>query len=82
MGNDSPYKIAGISAIRIKMFDGIVKTLGDVKHVPYLKRNLISLNTLDSKGYKDNGEDGALKVSKGALVVMKGQKRTVNLYVL
>ena len=53
------------------MFDGIASMLVDVKHVPDLKRNLISLSTLDSKGYKCTGEGGTLKVSKGVLVVMK-----------
>ena len=53
-----------------------------MKHVPDVKRNLISLSTFNSKGYKYTGEGGALKVSKGALVVMKGHKRTVNLYIL
>ena len=47
-----------------------------------LKRNLISLSTLDSKGYKYTGGGGALKASKCALIVMKGQKRTTNLYIL
>ena len=53
-----------------------------MKHIPNLKRNLILLSALNSKRYKYTGEGGALKVSKGALVVMKGQKRTANLYVL
>ena len=64
------------------MFNGIVRALRDVKHVPNLKMNLISLSTLDSKGYKYTGECGALKVSKGTLVVMKRHKRTTNLYIL
>ena len=63
MGNDASWKIIGVGTIRIKIFDGIVKTLGDVKHVPYLKRSLISLSTLDLKWYKYTGEGGALKVS-------------------
>jgi hypothetical protein len=53
------------------MFDGIVRTLIDVRHVPKLKKNLISLGVLDSRGYKFAGQGGALKVSKGILVVMK-----------
>ena len=63
MGNDASWKIIGVGTIRIKMFDGIVKMLGDVKHIPYLKRSLISLSTLDLKWYKYSGEGGALKVS-------------------
>ena len=80
MGNDSPCKIPGISKVIIKMLDGVA--LGDVKHNLDLKGNLISLGDLDSKEYKYTLEGGALKVSKNALIVMKGQKRTANLYVL
>ncbi|KAL6347533.1 hypothetical protein AAG906_026057 [Vitis piasezkii] len=82
IGNNASCKIAGIGTVIIKMFDGVVRTLGDVKHVSDVKRNLISLSTLDSKEYKYIGEDGVLKVSKGVLVVMKGQKRFAKLYVL
>lgn len=80
MGDDSPYKIVGIGSIQIKMFDGVVRTLADVRHVPGLKMNLISLSTLDLKGYKYSGEGGVLKVSKGALVVMKADIKSANLY--
>ena len=75
MGNNAPCKIVGIGTVRIKMFDGVVRTLSDVRHVPDLKRNLISLNTLDVKRYKYTGEDGVVKISKGALVMMKGKKK-------
>ena len=47
-----------------------------------MKRNLISLSTLEAKGYKYTGEGGVLKISKGALVVMKGHQKTTMLYVL
>ena len=72
MGNDACCKIVSVGTFRIKMFDGIVRTLEDVKHVLDLKRNLISLSTLDSKGYKHTGEGEALKVSKAVLIVIKG----------
>ena len=64
------------------MFDAVVRTLDDVRHVSYLKRNLISLSTLDTKGYNYTSEGGVLKISKGALVVMKGHQKTAMLYVL
>ena len=47
MGNDAGYKAIGISIIKIKMYDGIIKTLGDVRHILELKKNLISLGTFD-----------------------------------
>ncbi|KAG8491577.1 hypothetical protein CXB51_014857 [Gossypium anomalum] len=82
MGNNVSCKIAGVGIIKVKMFDGVVRTLSDVRHVPELKRNLISLSTLDSKGYIYTAESTVLKISKGSLVVMKGQRKTAKLYVL
>lgn len=82
MGNDAACKVAGKGAVRIKMHDGVIRTLSDVRHVPDLKKNLISMGTLDALGYKYTGSDGVLKVSRGALVVMKGQRLGGSLYVL
>ncbi|KAG8478549.1 hypothetical protein CXB51_028301 [Gossypium anomalum] len=82
MGNNASCKIAGVGTIKVKMFDGVVRTLSDVRYVPELKRNLISLSTLDSKGYRYTAKSGVLKISKGSLVVMKGQRKTAKLYVL
>ena len=47
MGNDSSCRVVGRSLIRLKMFDGIIRELRDVRHAPDLKRNLISLRMLD-----------------------------------
>ncbi|KAG8490262.1 hypothetical protein CXB51_016090 [Gossypium anomalum] len=82
MGNNASCKIADVGTIKVKMFDEVVKTLSDVRHVPELKRNLISLSTFDSKGYRYTAENRVLKISKGSLVVMKGQRKTAKLYVL
>ena len=59
-----------------------VCTLSDFRHVPNLKSNLISLSTLDAKGYKYIGKGGVLKISKRVIVVMKGHQKTTMLYVL
>ena len=42
MGNNVTCKTVGIGSIRIKMYDGIVRTLTNVRHVPELRKNLIS----------------------------------------
>ena len=52
MRNDAYCKIAIIGMVKIKMFDMFVKTLGDARRVLDLKKNLISLSTLNSKRYK------------------------------
>ena len=46
--NDDEVKVAGIGTVKLKLHDGIVKTLGEVRHVPKLEKNLISLGRLDS----------------------------------
>jgi hypothetical protein len=63
-----------MGTIRIRMHDGIVRTLKNIQHIPDLKKNLISLGTLDSLGYKYSGEGGVIRVSKCPLVMMQGNK--------
>lgn len=82
MGNKSSCKINDIGIVKIKRFDGIVQILTNVRHVLDLKRNFISLSTLDLNRYKFIGEGKVIKVSKGALVVMKGKMEYGQLYVL
>jgi len=81
MGNDAVCKAIGIGTVKIKMFDGVVRVLGNVRHVPELRKNLISLGALDSAGCMYTAQGGAMKISRGALVLMKGQK-VGNLYKL
>jgi hypothetical protein len=82
MGNDAACTIIGMGTIKIKMSDGVVKTLEEVRHIPDMRKNLISLGTLDSKGYSYKSENGIMKVSKGAMIVMIGQKISSNVYKL
>jgi hypothetical protein len=72
MDNNAVCNIVGKGTVRIKMNDGIVRTFTNVRHVPNLKKNFISLDTLKALGCKYTVEGGVMKVSKGALVVMKG----------
>jgi transposase InsO family protein len=82
MGNDATCTIIGMGTIKIKMSDGVVRTLEEVRHIPDMRKNLISLGTLDSKGYSYKFENEIMKVSKGAMVVMTGQKISSNVYKL
>lgn len=38
MKNNSAYKIVGIVYVRIRMFDGVIWTLADVKYVSELRK--------------------------------------------
>ena len=60
------------------MFDGMIRTLTDVRYIPKMKRNLIFVSALDAKGYKYSGGDSVLKVTKGSLIVMKGDLSSTN----
>ena len=50
MGDDHPCNVEEMGTVRIKMFDGIVRELKEVRYVPQLKRNLISIGTLEVLG--------------------------------
>ena len=81
MGNNVACKVVGIGSVRIKMHDGIVRTLTNVRHAPELRKNPIFLSTLDSNGCTYKAEGGVLKVLKSTLVVMKGQRKN-DIYLL
>ena len=81
MRNDATCQMIGIGTVRIKMFDGVVRDLTDVRYVPQMKKNIISVGAVESKGFKMTLENGILKVTKGFLVVMKEIKDR-NLYYL
>ena len=47
---------------------------GGIRHVPDLKKNLISTGQLGGKGCVTTFADKTWKVTKGALVIAKGEK--------
>ena len=79
MGNDALCKTIGIGNIRMRMFDGQVRTLTNVRYVSDLKKNLLSLGALKVRGYKFSGADRGIKVIKGSMMILK-EERTINLY--
>ncbi|KAH9718140.1 hypothetical protein KPL71_022099 [Citrus sinensis] len=81
MGSDQLCRTMGIGTIRLKMFDGIIRELKEVRFVPALKKNRISVGALEDKGYKVTIEDGIMKFTHGAMVILQGAQRH-NLYYL
>ena len=82
MGNDHTLEIVGIGTIKIKIFDGIIRTIGEVRHVNGLKKNLLSFGQMDSHGYKTHVQNRIMKIFKAALVLMKAEKIGVNIFML
>ncbi|OAE31581.1 hypothetical protein AXG93_3415s1410 [Marchantia polymorpha subsp. ruderalis] len=81
MANGYVYKVIGIASIRFKTQDGKFCTIKEVRHVPLLNKNLLSLSLLDSKVYSFKVKVGGLNVCKGSDVIWRCVKHGT-LYVL
>ncbi|KAE8705427.1 Endomembrane protein 70 protein family isoform 1 [Hibiscus syriacus] len=78
--DDETLKIVGKGDIRLKLSNQTTWTLKGVRHIPGLKRNLISVGQLDGEGYNTTFLGCEWKITKGALVIARG-KKTGTLYV-
>nr|GEV32699.1 retrovirus-related Pol polyprotein from transposon TNT 1-94 [Tanacetum cinerariifolium] len=74
LADDMILDIAGVGDIVLKTSFGKSWTLKDVRYIPGLKRRLISVGQLDEKGYHVGFGDQQRKVTKGSLVVARGNK--------
>ena len=72
MGDDHSCNVERMGTVRIKMDEGIVRELKEVRNVPQLKRNLIFVGAFEALGLMISVRDGVLKMIKGSMVVMKG----------
>ena len=45
------------------MFDGVIRDLTEVRYVPTMKKKIISVGSMESKGLKVILENGVLKVT-------------------
>ena len=50
MDDDRQCNMEGIGTIQIKMFDGMIRELKEVRYVPQLKRNVIFVGALKTLG--------------------------------
>ncbi|GMI64410.1 hypothetical protein HRI_000110300 [Hibiscus trionum] len=84
LGDDRCCNIVGIGEFKIKVYDGTVRTLCDVGHIPDLKKNLVSLSTLHKNGLipKADEDRETIRIVKCALTVMKGKITVGNIYKL
>jgi hypothetical protein len=74
LGDDATCKIVGMGKVQIKKKNGIKWLLKEVRHVPDLRKNLISTGQLASEGCVSIFTNKAWKVTKGSLVIAKGEK--------
>ena len=74
LGDDKPCKIIGMGAVFIKQQNGNQWLLKELRHVPDLKKNPVSIGQLGGEGCVTTFIDKTWKVTKGALVIAKGEK--------
>ena len=79
LADGSAFNVVGIGNVRILLPNGSVWLLENVRYIPKLRRNLISVGQLDDEGHAILFVGGAWKVTKGARVLVRG-KKTGTLY--
>nr|GFD02792.1 zinc finger, CCHC-type [Tanacetum cinerariifolium] len=72
LSDNKACAIIGIGKVRVQMKDGSSFVLENMRYILELKRNLISLGTLDREGYTVKLQNGRVKVIKGSLMVLSG----------
>jgi hypothetical protein len=74
LGDDAPCKIVGMGKVKIKQRNGNQWLLKEVKGVQDLRKNIISIRQFSSEGCISVFTDKVWKVTKGLLVITKGEK--------
>ena len=74
LGDDEACNIVGKGDVQITQTDGMILKLKDVRHVPSLTRNLISVGQLSEGGVVTSFTSDAWKMNKGALILARGKK--------
>ena len=76
---DRSCTMEGIGTTHIKMFDGMVRELKEVRYVTRLKRNVIFVGALKVLDLEVSIRDDILRMTRGLMVILKGVQRN-NLY--
>ena len=76
LANEESLNIVGFGYVRIKQPNDSIWILQKVRHIPKLKKNLISVGQLDDCGHSIHFGNGEWKVTKGAMVIVRGNKKS------
>ncbi|GJR47274.1 retrovirus-related pol polyprotein from transposon TNT 1-94 [Tanacetum coccineum] len=82
LGDNRECKIKSIDKVRVQLKDGSSFVLHNVRYIPELKRNLISLGTLKKEGYTVKLQSGKVKAINGSRVILSGIRRDNCVYSL
>ena len=81
MGDDEPCKFFGKGKVHIKLNNGSEWMLKDIWHIPTMKRNMISTGKLGDGGCLSTFGETWWKVTKGSMVIAKGDRIGSYIYV-
>jgi len=81
IGDDHTCQLVGKDIIRIIMYDETLRELKEVRYIPSMTKNIISVGALEAEGLRGTLGEGVLKMSSGSLVILKSI-RCNNLYYL
>ena len=74
MGNEESSKVVGVGDVCLKFDTGMELILHDVKHVPDMRLNLISVGRLDDENYHNYFGKNEWKLTRGSMVVARGKR--------
>ena len=75
MGNNGSSKVVGKGTIYLESSTGCKLTLRNVRHVPDIRLNLISIGRFDEESYFSHFNDGKWKLCKGNLIATQSKKQ-------
>ncbi|KAG7554626.1 GAG-pre-integrase domain [Arabidopsis suecica] len=81
MGNKTTSKVRGIGNVRIRNRDGSTVLLTQVRYIPDMDRNLLSMGTLEEQGCSFESSNGVLKIKEGNRTLFVGSRHE-KLYLL
>lgn len=64
LGNDNACKVLSTGTIRLHLASRQQTLIQEIRYVPELKRNLISIGIVDRQGYNMHVSKGTMKVCK------------------
>lgn len=80
LGNNQICKIDGVGSIKLRLVKpyNSIRILTEVRYIPEVKRNLISLGALEKKGYSFCSSGGIMTVGmRGEMVLQAERKDTL-----
>ena len=77
LGDDELCDIVRKDDVTVILSNGSTLKLRNVRHVPKLKRNLISIRQLMDGGMKTTFDGDVCKITKGAMVIAHGNKEGI-----